>query len=230
MNNDTATALQRAGCTRVETLPQICFSEERLKEFDDLSPPPTLPPIRLLSIGRLVYWKGFQYGIMAAALLHKRGVAFDYRIVGWGPYESELQSQIANLQLQNHVCLTGRMSNEQVIHEELRNSHVLIHPALHESFGNVCLEALAAGRPVICLNLGGPASQVTKECGFSVSISNPEEAAEEIADAICLLTNDQELLQQMSNAAKKRAQSAFGTSRLRLAVDIAYHQITDTES
>jgi hypothetical protein len=39
---------------------------------------------------------------------------------------------------------------------KLADSHVLVHPSLHDSGGCVCLEPMAAGR-VICLDLGGPA-------------------------------------------------------------------------
>ncbi len=51
----------------------------------------------------------------------------------------------------------------------------MVHPALHEAFGISCLEALAAGRPVICLNCGGPALQVTPEVGFVVEPGPVEE-------------------------------------------------------
>src|SRR2546430_4418443 len=42
------------------------------------------------------------------------------------------------------------------------------HPSLHDSGGWVCLEAMAAGRPVICLDLGGPGYQVTEESGIKI--------------------------------------------------------------
>ena len=50
---------------------------------------------------------------------------------------------------------------------------MLIHPSLHDSGGWVCLEAMAAGRPVICLDLGGPGLQVTEKTGIKVKASTP---------------------------------------------------------
>lgn len=225
MNNDTAKRLTDEGVRRVEILPQICFSEERLKELAAIPLPPSETPFRLLSIGRLVYWKGFQYGIRTAYLLKQQGILFQYHITSWGPYEGSLRKLIATLGLQNEVFLVGRKTYEEIIHQELRQAHVLIHPALHESFGNVCLEALASGRPVICLNVGGPAFQVTNDCGYAVTIRNPKSAIKAMAAAIIDLINNPEKLHAMSIAAKKRARSQFHLNRLKEAMEQFYFQV-----
>lgn len=224
MNKDTVDCLRQDGAVNVELLPQICFSEDRLNELSSVPPPAELPPINLLSIGRLVYWKGFQYGIRAAALLKERGIPFKYRIAGWGPYEGALREQIKHLGLDNEVELVGRKTNEQVIHEELRWAHLLIHPALHESFGNVCLEALAAGRPVICLDVGGPAMQVDPSCGFAIATTTTEAAIASIADAVRSLVESPSKLRHMSLAAKTRAREHFHNNRLENAILEAYRR------
>lgn len=222
MNNDTVRCLREDGAKNVRLVPQICFSEERLTELASVPPPPAMPPINILSVGRLVYWKGFQYGIRAAALLKQKGVPVRYRIAGWGPYESALRELTRSLNLENEVELAGRKTNEQIVHKELRWAHVLVHPALHESFGNVCLEAMAAGRPVICLNIGGPAMQVNAECGFAVTTENPEAAIAAMADAVALLLANPPRLQKMSEAAKSRARECFHADRLEDAISEAY--------
>ena len=55
------------------------------------------------------------------------------------------------------------------------------------------MEAMAAGRPIICLDLGGPASQVTEETGFKIAAQNPQQATEDLAKAMTCLANDLEL-------------------------------------
>lgn len=222
MNNDTVRCLREDGAKNVRLVPQICFSEERLTELASVPPPPAMPPINLLSVGRLVYWKGFQYGIRAAAQLKQKGLAFRYRIAGWGPYESALRGLIRSLHLENEVELAGRKTNEQVVHEELPWAHLLVHPALHESFGNVCLEAMAAGRPVICLDIGGPAMQVNADCGSAVTTGSPEAAVDQMATEIELLLKDHAKLQTMSAAARIRAREHFHADRLEPAILEAY--------
>ena len=188
------------------------------------------PPIRMLSIGRLVYWKGFQYAIQACAELKRRGVSFEYRIVGWGPFENNLLTLIKKLNLSTCVFLTGRMTNEEVLDKEMTWAHVLLHPALHESFGNVCLEALACGRPVVCLDLGGPASQVTPACGAAVSVESPQRAVIEIADAVEGLFSSPDKWQQMSEAARARAKHYFSLERLESRIQKAYADLEPRNS
>lgn len=49
---------------------------------------------------------------------------------------------------------------------------------------------MAAGRPVICLDQGGPAMQVTEETGIKVPAPSPEQAVQELATALARLAND----------------------------------------
>jgi glycosyltransferase involved in cell wall biosynthesis len=93
--------------------------------------------------------------------------------------------------------------------ERLGRSHVLLHPALHEGFGNVCLEAMAAGRPVACLDIGGPASQITPETGFAAPATNPAEAVAALADFLGKIDRNRALLAAMSAAARAHVQKNF---------------------
>ena len=74
----------------------------------------------------------------------------------------------------------GAVSQERA-RELLEACHVLVHPSLHDSSPFVCIEAMGAGRPVICLDLGGPAAQVTAETGFKVRASTPRDTVSALA-------------------------------------------------
>ena len=68
---------------------------------------------------------------------------------------------------------------------------MLVHPSLHDSGGWVCLEAMAAGKPVICLDLGGPGEQVTRETGFKIPALDPDQAVKDMARAMAVLARIQ---------------------------------------
>ncbi len=45
-------------------------------------------PLRILSIGRLEWKKGYEYALQAARMLRERGIHFEYRIIGDGEFHT----------------------------------------------------------------------------------------------------------------------------------------------
>ena len=64
------------------------------------------------------------------------------------------------------------------------------------------MEAMASGRPVICLDLGGPAIQVNEQTGSKIEAITPEQTVSEIAAAMQRLSLDSELRVKMGLAGK----------------------------
>ena len=62
---------------------------------------------------------------------------------------------------------------------------------------------MAAGRPVICLDLGGPAVQVTEETGFKIPADEPYQAVRDLAAAMIHLVKDPQLRIGMGHAGRK---------------------------
>ena len=81
------------------------------------------------------------------------------------------------------VTLWGAILRRHVL-EKLGECDVLVRPSLHDSGGWVCLEAMAAGRPVVWLGLGGSAPQVTDQTGIKVPAISPDQAANGLARAL----------------------------------------------
>jgi glycosyltransferase involved in cell wall biosynthesis len=115
-----------------------------------------------------------------------------------------LRVLVEKLGISQQVKFLGRLSRAETI-SNLSKCDVLVHPSLHESGGMVCLEAMSLGLPVICLDLGGPAVQVTEESGFKISAIKPEQTVNDIAAAMSRFSSTRDLLTQMSEAARKRA-------------------------
>jgi len=108
---------------------------------------------------------------------------------------------------------------------KLGESHVLVHPSLHDSGGWVCPEAMAVGRPIICLDLGGPGVQVTPETGFKIPAHDPEQSVQGLADAMTQLAHDVELRQRMGAAGQTLVQSTYTWTAKAKALTEAYEQV-----
>ncbi len=117
------------------------------------------PPLRLLSVGRLHWKKGYPDALAAVARVVAAGHQVRYRIVGTGPAEDEIRWSIRDLGLTDVVSLVGSLPPAGV-RAELAAADVFLHAALTEGFGNSVLEAQSMAVPVICSDAEGLAENV----------------------------------------------------------------------
>ena len=165
-------------------------------------------PFRIISIGNLLHWKGFGLGVQAFARIQDQCPDSEYWILGEGPERKRLETLARELGIADKVRFWGAIPRAQVL-EKLAECDVLLHPSLHDSGGWVCLEGMAAGRPVICLDLGGPGLQVTDDVGIKVAASKTGQAVEDLAAAVSRIANDQALRARMGEASRRRVEEHF---------------------
>ncbi len=176
--------------------------------YELLSTVPIAPTrvIRFISIGRLLHWKGFYLGLKAFSAAAIPGS--EYWILGDGPERSTLAALVRRLKLEHQVRFWGAQPRPKGL-EILAACDVLVHPSLHDSGGWVCLEAMATGKPVVCLDLGGPADMVTDRTGIKVTANNPEQAVADLATAITVLAANPDLRRTMGEAGRKRVRDEY---------------------
>ena len=122
-----------------------------------------------------------------------------------------LKKLARSLGVENRVKFWGRLPREQAL-DKLRQCHVLVHPSLHDSGGWVCPEGMAAGRPIICLDLGGPAARVPTSAGFKIPAHNPNQTTKDIATAMKQLAQDADFREQMGAAGKQAVRQSLSWS------------------
>ena len=202
--NETAKRLTSLGARKVEVLSQVALPSAEIAELSSL-PPRLNSPFRLISMGRLLHWKGFHLGLQAFAQFAKEFSDTEYWIVGDGPERKNLEQLARKLGIIDKVRFWGALPRSEAL-KKLAECDVLVHPSLHDSGGWVCVEAMAAGRPVICLDLGGPALIVTEETGFKIPVHTPEQVVKDMTFVMKRFSqirlNFREL---MSKKAKERA-------------------------
>ncbi len=171
VTRESCDALRCLDAPRVEQMPQMALNDADLAQFAALPAPPP-GPLRAICVGRHVHWKGFYLTIRAFAEFARNSPDAELWIVNTGPFRCELEKTATRTGMAHRIKFLGTLPKYSDVLDRLGRSHVLLHPALHEGFGNVCLEALAAGRPVACLDIGGPAAQITPETGFAAPATN----------------------------------------------------------
>ena len=173
------------------------------------SAPNTVP--RIISVGRLVAFKGFDYLIDACAELARRGLDFTCEIIGDGPVRDDLQTKIDMLNLSPRVNLLGSLSQGAVL-EKLQATDifalasVMDRQGASDIFPTVIIEAMAAARPVVSTRLAGiPESIVHGETGLLV----PPGDTMALAQALEQLIQNPELQARYGRAGRARVEQHF---------------------
>lgn len=205
--DETAGRMAKLGARDVRIFSQLGLTGEEIDGLGRLGAKGTHTPLRFVSIGRLIHWKGFHLGLRAFATAGLGGDA-EYWVVGDGAERGRLQTLARELGIEERVRFWGTLPRPEAL-ARLGECHVLVHPSLHDSGGGVCLEAMAAGRPVICLDTGGPGALITDETGLKVPVTDPEQAVRDLSGALVRLYQDPELRAAMGVAGRRKAVEMF---------------------
>lgn len=144
-------------------------------------PRQTRPLTSVLFVGRHVYWKGMGLGLRAFALAQRQEPSLSLTMVGDGPEADTWKRLAERLGIASSVHWLGWLPQSEV-HKAYADHHLLLFPSLHDSSGNVILEAVSHGLTVACLSLGGPGSLVDGRVGIKVDVSGMTES--ECCDAL----------------------------------------------
>jgi glycosyltransferase involved in cell wall biosynthesis len=202
---ETAQRLRSLGAYHIEKLSESGISHLEIEQLSQC-PFPVGSPVRFINIARLLHWKGIHLGLQAFAQANLPDA--EYWILGEGPELDRLQTLAIDLRIAHQVKFWGMLSREEVL-LKLGQCIALIHPSLHDSGGWVPLEAMAAGRPIVCLDLGGPAELVTLEVGIKVLAHTPEQAIADMSEAMIKLAENRDLCVQMGQKGQQRVKDYY---------------------
>ena len=166
-------------------------------------------PYHIISVGRLHWKKGLEYGLLAIRQLIDTGYDVVYDIIGGGESEESLRFATHDLGLQAHVQWHGRQP-ATLVKQQLEQADICLLPSLSEGLSNAALEAMAMELPIVATMAGGMAEAITDGVeGYLV----PSRDAAAMAQATSHLLDNPQLRQQMGQAGRQRIESQFHLQR-----------------
>jgi glycosyltransferase involved in cell wall biosynthesis len=204
----------------------IDYLELGLLQRQPPRPNRTAGPPRLLFAGRLLYWKGAHIAIRVLAVLLKQEPQLRLTLVGKGKEQTRLAAEAAALGVSSAIDFMPWVSQNKLF-ELYRTHDLFVFPSLHDSSGNVVLEALSNGLPVVCLDVGGPKEIVTAESGVIVSTRgrNTEAVAAAMAEEILLILRSPDRFARLSIGAVNRANQFALSERVAQFYDIVLRHV-----
>jgi glycosyltransferase involved in cell wall biosynthesis len=176
-----------------------------------LPPPGPLSPLYdLITIARLVPWKGLAELIDVVA-----ANAWSLRVVGGGPLMAELTRRAAASGA--NVSFAGHVPADRV-GEELRSAHLFVLNSSYEGLPHIVLEARAAGVPVIATAAGGTGEIMRHGVdGWVVPVGNREV----LTEAIRHLLSHPELRAQLAEEGRRQVAADHSLGKLVDATEAA---------
>lgn len=150
---------------------------------------------KLLTVGRLHYQKAYDIAIPALKLLRDEGYDVDWFVLGEGPLEKELKSQIAENGLENHFWLLGSKANPYPYYKA---ADLYLHATRFEGKSIAIEEAQVLGKAIIASDCTGNREQIIPEkTGILIPLT-----VENIAEAVIDLIRHPEKREAFENASK----------------------------
>jgi glycogen(starch) synthase len=163
---------------------------------------------RILSVGRVVYQKGFDLGVRALAGL--KDLEWEWSIAGDGPQMSALQAMSQAAGLEDRIRFLGWQTTDQ-LKEQYAKANLFLYPSRHEGMPNAVLEAMAMGLPVVATRIAGSEELVIDGQTGALVRSEDVDALREGLRPFLLKAPKRE---QLGRASRKRVEESFSWTRV----------------
>ena len=186
----------------------------------------------ILTAGRLVRKKGFEFLIDAMAKLAPEWPELRLMIVGGGDLDTELRQRARDAGLGHRVTFTGNVLQD-AIPSYLNAADLAIVPSVKDAAGNVdglpnfLLEALVSGTAVVTTDVGG-ISSVAKD-GYTAAVVPPANPGR-LADAIDTLLRHPERRRTLATAARTELEKSRSWATVAERFELIYDRLAETSS
>lgn len=224
-NEDTAHLL------RVVRRQEVPMALETAITVDPNPPTREVPPrqersLRLLWLGHLIPRKAPRLAILAIKKALDDEPDLELVLVGAGPEGRRLRSEVNRLGIADRVKFLGRIPKSEV-GALMDDADVFVFTSVRDTSGNVVLEAMARGLPLVALCHQGVATMCDSRCAMLVPPGSIAETVNGLAAAVVHLSRDRDLVGELGRGAYRRAAENFSWSQriqnvlelYRLAID-----------
>ncbi len=174
----------------------------------------------IFSLGRLVYYKGFEYLIAAM-----KDIDAYLLIGGSGSLKESLQKKIEYLNLTRKVFLLGKVKDED-LGSYYQSCDVFCLPSIHrtEAFGLVQVEAMYFGKPIVSTDIKGSGVSWVNQNNVTGLIVPPKDS-KSLAKAIDKIIKNPELKEKFGENTKKRFDQEFNISSVEKKIINVYREV-----
>jgi rhamnosyl/mannosyltransferase len=164
----------------------------------------------LLTVGRHIYYKGYEYLLAAFARVRADAVLV---MIGSGPLTSSLKRQAIELGIESRVLFTGEVDHGALV-AAYHRCDVFTLPSIEpsEAFGMASAEAMGCGKPTVVCELGNGVNYLNRSGLTSLTVPPRDVAA--LSNAIEALLGEPALRRSMGENAQRWVRTNFSSAAM----------------
>ena len=147
--------------------------------------------VEFITVGRLDAWRGFDLVIESFARAAKTNRNLHLTIVGKGADKARLKELAKQLDMQEQMTFTGKVSMDEY-YRLLAASDVVVNASLKEGAVTVSFDSMAMGKPLICLDTTGYTRYFSNEYAVVIPRTGREDVVDKLAAAMERMTDADE--------------------------------------
>lgn len=171
---------------------------KRKRKVDDTA-------VRLLMVGRLDAWRGFDLAVEAMAVAVKQKPCLRLDILGKGSDRERIEKLVQRHGLEEHVTLHGNVPMA-TYYQMMADSDVVLNPALKEGAVTTAFDAMAFGRPLIAIDTGGYTRYFCDDYAVLIARGDRQRVIDDLAAAMVRLS-DSDIRTTMGKKAQEAAKN-----------------------
>jgi glycosyltransferase involved in cell wall biosynthesis len=168
-------------------------------------------PVRITWVGKMVRYKGLELLVRATSKINREDFVVD--VIGDGAERHYIQNLISELGLTNKILLHGSVPYEKMA-TVYQQADIFCFPTLTEASGNVFLEAMKYGLPIVTIDNGGPRYMCPNEGTFKIPITSIDDIIEKISERLIQLICSAELREKMGRANYEHVKATYTWDKL----------------
>lgn len=174
-----------------------------------------------LTVGRHVYYKGYEFLLSAMARLKSEAVLV---MVGKGALTEDLRRQAQELQIAQRILFMGEVDDAQLA-SAVHACDFFCLPSIEpsEAFGIAAAEAMSCGKPTVVCYLGNGVNYLNRDGQTSLTV--PPRNADALADAIDTLALDAALRARMGTEGRRWVHEEFGIGSMKSGMIKLYESL-----
>lgn len=199
---------------------RVLYNPVATERFSPPAERPGTGPKRIIYTGRLNRGKNLELWINVAREIHEKMPDTVFEIWGSGPLGEELRERIDRLDCGDYVFMKGfRLDIENVY----RGADLFLFLSEYESFGNVVVESILCGTPVLASDIPSMREIFRDYSGFLVK------PVEDVCRQVCDRLNDYGRLLALASKAEKEFRKRFSTEGHIEALRLIYNSLNEKQ-